>query len=191
MTRRLWVLTATAGLVLLSACGSSKSANSDPLLMIPVPASVTVTTGTVAGLGTILTDATGHALYMFPPDAGSQVHCTGACAGTWPPLVIQAGHKPHAGGQVNAADLGVLADPNTGADVVTYGGYPLYRYASDLTPGVANGQNLFSDGGPWYVLRANMQPVTVSPTPTPTHRAAAVAPGSPAPATPRSGGGGS
>jgi len=169
--------------VLLSACRSSNGAKSDALLMIPIPTRVTVTTGTVPGLGTILTDSTGHSLYMFPPDAGSQVHCTGACAGTWPPLVIQAGHKPRAGGQVNTADLGTLADPNTGADVITYGGYPLYRYASDLTAGVANGQDLFSDGGPWYVLHPNMQPVTVNPAPTitPTPATIPIAPPSLAP----------
>jgi predicted lipoprotein with Yx(FWY)xxD motif len=154
----------------LSACSGSAGAKGDPLLMVPVPSAVTVTTGTVAGLGMILTDSTGHALYMFPPDAGGQVHCTGACAGTWPPLVIESGHKPTARGQVNAADLGVIADPNTGAQIVTYGGYPLYRYAGDLTAGVANGQNLFSDGGPWYVLHPDMQPVTVNPSPSPGGR---------------------
>lgn len=148
----------------LAGCSGSSDAGRDSLLMIPVPSSVTVTTGTVAGLGTILTDSTGHTLYMFPPDAGSQVKCTGACAGTWPPLVIQNGHAPAAGGQVNPADLGTLADPNTRARIVTYGGYPLYRYTGDQTAGVAHGQNLFSDGGPWYALHPDMQPVTVNPT---------------------------
>jgi hypothetical protein len=39
----------------------------------PIPSAV---------LAHVLTDADGHALYMFPPDAGSRVGCTGPCAGT-------------------------------------------------------------------------------------------------------------
>ncbi len=155
-------MTIAATVALLSGCSSAGSTGSQ-LLSIPVPESVTVTTGTVAGLGTILTDSQGRTLYMFPPDAGSQVRCTGACVGTWPPLVIATGRQPTGAGQVNKADLGTMADPNTGARIVTYGGYPLYRYAGDLTAGVANGQNLFSDGGPWYALHPDMQPVTVNP----------------------------
>jgi predicted lipoprotein with Yx(FWY)xxD motif len=149
----------------LTACGGG--GHGDALLMIAIPSQVTVQTATVAGLGTILTDSAGHALYMFPPDAGSTVRCTGACAGTWPPLVIATGHTPTAKGAVNSADLGTLADPNTGARIVTYGGFPLYRYAADLTAGTANGQGLFSDGGPWYTLNPNMQPITTIPTTIP------------------------
>ncbi len=153
-----------AGVAVIAGC-SDRSGTADGLLSIRVPKTVTVTTGTVAGLGTILTDSRGHTLYMFPPDAGSQVRCTGACVGTWPPLAIATGHKPTGAGQVNASALGTIPDPNTGARIVTYGGYPLYRYAGDLTAGQANGQNLFSDGGPWYALHPDMQPVTVDPAP--------------------------
>jgi hypothetical protein len=59
--------------------------------------------------------------------------------------------------------LSTVADPNTGARVVTYAGYPLYRYAGDLAAGTANGQALFVDGGPWYVLDPDGQPVTTDP----------------------------
>ncbi|HTZ42830.1 MAG TPA: hypothetical protein VMB79_03140 [Jatrophihabitans sp.] len=163
MTARVRLLLCLLPLVLLAGCGRPAHRSGDPLLAQPVPRSVTVQTGTVPGLGTILTDGTGRTLYMFPPDAGSQVRCTGACAGTWPPLAIAVGSTPRGRGAVNQADLGTLADPNTGARIVTYGGYPLYRYAGDLAAGVANGQNLFSDGGPWYALHPNLQPVTVDP----------------------------
>ncbi len=150
---------------LLAACTSSGSAatDRDALLLQRVPAHVTVTTGKVPGLGTVLTDAAGHVLYMFPPDAGSRVSCVGPCAGTWPPLVIADGGVPKAAGGVNRQDLKTLPDPNTGARIVTYAGFPLYRYAGDVRPRQANGQALFDNGGPWYALTADGQPVTIDP----------------------------
>lgn len=146
-------------LAALSGCGSSTH-RGDPLLMIRVPNRVTVTTATVRGLGPVLTDARGHTLYEFPIDARRHVSCTGGCAGTWPPLVIAAGHSPTAAGAANSALLGTMPDPNTGARVVTYDGYPLYLYDNDTAPDTANGQDLQSDGGPWYTLTPAGRPLT-------------------------------
>lgn len=143
----------------LSACGSSIH-RGDSLLIMRVPDRVTVTTTTVRGLGSVLTDTNGYALYMFPIDVRRRVSCTGGCAGTWPPLVIAAGHRPTAAGAVKSALLGTMPDPNTGAEVVTYDGYPLYRYDNDTTPHTANGQNLLSDGAPWYTLTPAGRPLT-------------------------------
>ncbi len=157
-----FVCTSIVAAALLAGCSSSSSSHPrDALLRVAVPSSVTVDLRTVAGLGAILVDSNGHTLYMFPPDAGSRVSCTGACAGVWPPLVIKDGNKPAAGPGVTAGSLSTLADPNTGQRIVTYLGYPLYRYSGDLEPGQANGQALFNSGGPWYVLHADGQPVTV------------------------------
>lgn len=124
---------------------------------------MTVRLVAVAGLGPVLADGSGHALYMFPPDAGGRVSCTGPCAGTWPPLAITAGATPTAGAGVDGHLLGALVDPNTGGRVVTYAGYPLYRYAGDVDAGTADGQALFLNGGPWYVLDADGQPITADP----------------------------
>jgi predicted lipoprotein with Yx(FWY)xxD motif len=146
-------------LTALSGCGSSTH-RGDQLLMIGVPDRVIVTTATVRGLGPILTDADGHTLYMFPIDLRRHVSCTGGCAGTWPPLVIAAGHRPTAAGAADSALLGTLPDPNTGAKVVTYDGYPLYRYDNDTAPDTANGQDLQSDGAPWYTLTPAGRPLT-------------------------------
>jgi predicted lipoprotein with Yx(FWY)xxD motif len=158
--RRLAIL-AAAGLV-LTGCGSSSPSARDALLQLPVPAHVTVQTATVKGLGVVLVDGTGQTLYMFPPDAARRITCTGGCLGTWPPVLIARAAQPTAGGAAQGSELGTLPSPATGGAIVTYGGHPLYRYVGDLTPGSANGQALFSDGGPWYVLGADGQPV-VSP----------------------------
>jgi predicted lipoprotein with Yx(FWY)xxD motif len=148
--------------VLLTACSSGSTQSGDPVLPQRAAASVTVRTQAVPGLGTVLTDGTGHVLYMFPPDAKRTVTCTGPCAGTWPPLAIASGHTPRAAGGARATKLGTLPDPNTGARVVTYAGQPLYRYAGDVSPGVANGQALNLDGGPWYVLNVAGAPLTTA-----------------------------
>lgn len=159
------VLLVAAALV-LAACGSGDGGGNqagDPLLHLPVPDRVTVSVRTLPGLGPVLVDGQGRTLYMFPPDAGSRVTCTGGCAGTWPPLVIARGKKPAGGAGVNRAVLSTLADPNSGARIITYAGYPLYRYAGDVDAGTATGQALFNSGGPWYVLNPDGQPITTNP----------------------------
>lgn len=152
---------ALAGCLLLVGCGTgSQAAAGDPAVTQKPAATATVRLISVPGLGAVLADGGGHALYMFPPDAGGRVSCIGACAGTWPPLAVKDGATPKAAAGVNGHLLGTLRDPNTGGRIVTYGGYPLYRYAGDVTAGTADGQALFLNGGPWYVLDANGQPIT-------------------------------
>ncbi|GAB2475698.1 COG4315 family predicted lipoprotein [Jatrophihabitans fulvus] len=153
-------LATLAACLLLAGCGSSSSPSGDPALPQRAAAAVRVQTVTVPGLGSVLADGRGHVLYMFPPDARQQVRCTGACAGTWPPLALADGRRPSAGPGVTASRLGTLPDPNTGARIVTYRGYPLYTYAGDVTAGTARGQALNLNGGPWYVLDPAGEPIT-------------------------------
>ncbi|MEO6955943.1 MAG: hypothetical protein ABI137_04295 [Antricoccus sp.] len=124
--------------------------------------SVTITIITVAGLGQVIADGNGHVLYMFPVDAGGKVRCIGPCAGTWPPLVISKDGRARAGPGVNRSEISTTTDPNTGAQVVTFGAFPLYRYAGDVHPGTANGQALFLNGGPWYVMSPTGNPITTA-----------------------------
>jgi predicted lipoprotein with Yx(FWY)xxD motif len=147
----------------LAGCGSDRGSSGDAVLPLPVSPHVSVGVRHLDGLGDVLVDGQGRTLYMFPPDAGRGVTCTGACAGTWPPLVIAGAHAPSAGAGVIESDLSTVADPNTGARVVTYAGYPLYRYAGDVAAGTADGQALFLNGGPWYVVDPDGQPVTTDP----------------------------
>jgi predicted lipoprotein with Yx(FWY)xxD motif len=144
----------------LDGCGRTEPTARDSLLTIPVPGQVRLHATTVTGFGSVVADSRGETLYMFAPDVKRRVTCTGPCAGTWPPLVIADGHQPTAGPGLDPAYLGTLPDPNTGARIVTYGGYPLYRYAGDIGPGTADGQDLFLNGGPWYVLDPQARPIT-------------------------------
>jgi len=109
-------------------------------------------------LGKILVDGKGDVLYIFKPDNASTVSCTFGCATDWPPLAAVGGASPSSGDGVDAAQLGTLPNP-AGGRVVTYHGWPLYRYAADSAPGQHRGQNAFLNGGEWYVMRPDGKPL--------------------------------
>ncbi len=126
-----------------------------------------VTTGYVAGLGTILVDGEGLTLYMFEPDRQSgKSACYGECENLWPPVVLVDGVKaPTAGDGVKASLLGTTVrtgDPDD-LEQVTYNGWPLYLWHGDSQPGEAAGQGLNDSGGLWYVLDADGTPVIATP----------------------------
>jgi predicted lipoprotein with Yx(FWY)xxD motif len=98
----------------------------------------------------VLVNAEGKVLYIFAPDNAKKVTCVGACAAVWPPLKL-SGSKAVASGTVKQSLLG--SDPNpSGGSVVTYAHWPLYTFAGDSGPGVANGQAKNLNGGLWYVI---------------------------------------
>ncbi len=111
----------------------------------------TVDTGEVDGLGPVLTDADGRTLYLFTKDgrnSGTST-CDGACAQKWPPVP--------ADGRITVADdidsklIGRIRRPD-GTSQVTVGGWPVYTYAQDTTPGEANGHGA---GNTWYAMEPN------------------------------------
>ncbi|GAA2750418.1 hypothetical protein [Kitasatospora cinereorecta] len=100
---------------------------------------------TSAGLGPIVTDAAGRTLYRFDKDTAkpSASMCTDACAAKWPPVPAQ--DKVDVTG-VDSALVGSITRPD-GTKQLTLGGWPLYRYAGDSSPGQTNGQGV---GGTWF-----------------------------------------
>jgi predicted lipoprotein with Yx(FWY)xxD motif len=107
----------------------------------------------------VLVDSAGYSLYIFLPDDRRSVTCTGTCALTWPPLTLDGGDKPHLGKGVHAGLVGMDKDPEGGTQVVTYDGWPLYTYTSDVRPGMASGQGIDLNGGPWYLIRPDGKPI--------------------------------
>lgn len=99
-------------------------------------------------LGEILVSASGRTLYHTSSEKRGAITCTGACAVTWPPLLIPAHGKPVAGPGVSASKLGTVKRPN-GQLQVTYDGLPLYLFSGDTKAGQVNGQGL---GGLWHAL---------------------------------------
>jgi predicted lipoprotein with Yx(FWY)xxD motif len=124
---------------------------------------VTVDAHSVPGVGTVLVTSAGYALYMFAPDNHRTVTCTGACAGTWPPLTVKTTEALVAGHGVRQSLLGTDPDPGGSARVVTYDGWPLYTYTGDVQPDQATGQNVDLNGGEWYVIRPSGQPLIPAP----------------------------
>jgi len=109
----------------------------------------------VNGLGPVLVDGQGIALYLFETDRrGAPSRCYDICAVQWPPALLPAGvTRPVAGPGITPSLLGT-APRTDGTTQITYNGWPLYLWPPDHTPGTATGQALTNAGGRWYVVNA-------------------------------------
>jgi len=91
----------------------------------------------------------GHlALYTWKKESDKKVHCTGACAKTWPPLTVPHGTMvaKHVTGVMGTFGEIMRAD---GTTQVTLDGRPLYTFHGDSpTKILCNGV----DG--WFVVHA-------------------------------------
>jgi predicted lipoprotein with Yx(FWY)xxD motif len=122
---------------------------------------VTLKSSANSALGTtIVVSSTGKTLYRYRDDTKSSARCTGACATSWPPLLVAAGKKPVAGNGLTASKLGMLKRAD-GKIQVTYGGYPLYFFAGDKKAGDVNGQGL---EGEWHAVAPSGAIVTKAAT---------------------------
>ncbi len=113
----------------------------------------------VGRVGTALVVTGGFALYVFLPDEHSRVTCVSRCAEIWPPLQLAPHGRIVTGPGVDRNLVATVPDPGGGGRVVTYDGWPLYRYISDTAPYEAAGQGLNLNGGPWYVMAPTGQPL--------------------------------
>jgi predicted lipoprotein with Yx(FWY)xxD motif len=160
MRKRVMLLGAW-GLFALAACGSGSGSTGVPGTgSQPTPTSTTASpvvataTAMVAGKSsTILTDSAGMTLYYFTADTPSAPACTGACASTWPPLVITSGDATSA--TALPGTLSILNDAN--GTQVTYNSHPLYHYSGDHSPGQTNGEGI---EGKWFVATPSLTVLT-------------------------------
>lgn len=109
----------------------------------------TVATATTS-LGSVLVDGAGKTLYTWDRDTGPASTCTGNCAATWPPLVLDSGvTAPVAGAGVS--QLSTAPRPDDAAKLqVIWNGKPLYNYSADTAPGDVKGDGV---GGTWHVAK--------------------------------------
>lgn len=162
-------LAMAATAVLLAGCGDDDdgateagSQGQSPTTVAATPTTAAATTTTTAAnaivktsttgqYDTILTDSAGKALYTFDRDTTEVSACTGNCAVTWPPLVLEAGAPtsiPAPAGVTGAFTTSARPD-GTGTQVV-WKGKPLYRYVADASPGEVKGDGV---GGVWHVAK--------------------------------------
>jgi predicted lipoprotein with Yx(FWY)xxD motif len=146
----------------------------------------TVLVGSNASFGTILTTASGMALYTLDTDHNGQSTCHGSCAAVWPPLNVPAGTTATAGPGVTGTVA--TATQSNGTSQVTYNGSPLYTFVGDSAPGQVTGNGV---SGFFVVTVSPAATTTTTTTPAgsaPTGTAApSGTPGTPAPGTSASG----
>ena len=164
---RLFVLALVVAVVAVACGGSSggtKAAQvtaqsaSSPATSTDTGARVSITTHK-GPLGTYLTGANGHSLYLFAGDNGNQSACNGACATNWPPLT---GAAAQTSGAANDAETGTITRSD-GSTQITYGGHPLYYYAGDAKAGDTSGQGLDVNGGKWWLVAPTGKPISAAP----------------------------
>jgi predicted lipoprotein with Yx(FWY)xxD motif len=155
---RLFTCAAVAASLMLAACGGDDTAS-----MSSGAAATAHTVGVkhVDGLGDVLVDASGKALYTPEQDTTKKIRCTGDCTTFWQPLAPGTG-KPTAADGVGT--LGVVRRPD-GTRQVTADRRPLYTFSED-TAGSITGDG-FQDkfGGRsflWHVVLAGTGPAPTS-----------------------------
>jgi predicted lipoprotein with Yx(FWY)xxD motif len=151
MKRLITLSTAIAATVTLAACGSSASttaaAGAGP------SANTTVAVTQLPGVGRVLVDHSGMALYSPDVEARGKIACEAACTAFWKPLTFTKGTPT---GSSNTGKLGVIKRPD-GSSQVTDNGMPLYTFSED-SPGKAKGNGFTDDFNgqhfTWRVIRA-------------------------------------
>ncbi len=158
------VLTVAATVAVSAACGASSGPSALPADTVPPTINATYLSQFTAK---VLTNSAGFALYVFQPDHRRAVTCKGTCAAIWPPIFIPASQHATSGPGVQSSLLG--SDPDSSnRSVVTYAGWPLYTYVSDVAPEVATGQGLNLNGGYWYVIQPDGKVIVPSGDPPAT-----------------------
>jgi predicted lipoprotein with Yx(FWY)xxD motif len=114
-----------------------------------------VSVSDVNGVGDVLVDEKGDALYMSEQEASGMVLCTDGCTAFWEPLTMSAPGSPTGASSVDGT-LGTVERPD-GARQITFDGAPLYRFTEDSSPGDVSGDGFADsfDGKQftWHVAR--------------------------------------
>jgi predicted lipoprotein with Yx(FWY)xxD motif len=110
------------------------------------PATAPLSTATLAGSPGFVNSAN-HTAYVFDADLSTPNAsvCTGACAGTWPPITVVPGTSlPSPWTSFVRAD---------GSTQLAYKTRALYAYSGDTSAGTTNGDGVNAFGGVWHTAR--------------------------------------
>ncbi len=95
--------------------------------------------------GPILATPKKQALYYWKAENDFKVHCTGACAKLWPPLVVKRAPAKHLG--TIRGTFGTIRRPD-GRLQLTFNRRPVYTYVHEGPE-----QVLCNNVGGWFVVR--------------------------------------
>jgi predicted lipoprotein with Yx(FWY)xxD motif len=107
---------------------------------------VDIGVGYVQRWGEVLVDGKGMTLYISTFDPPDRSYCDASCLEIWKPLLAQDNLELGEGVDPVLLGTGTLPD---GTKVVTYGHWPLYRYALDAKPGDNLGQGYYDS---WFMI---------------------------------------
>src|SRR5450759_2301639 len=112
----------------------------------PAAAAFPVRVETNKSMGKLLADSHGHTLYHLNTEKNGKIHCSGSCAGIWPPLLLPKGTNVKS---VKGATgkFATIKRPD-GHTQITYNCWPLYTYSGDSGPNQTNGNGI---QGIWFV----------------------------------------
>ncbi|MFD7922073.1 hypothetical protein ACFV3R_22945 [Streptomyces sp. NPDC059740] len=110
-----------------------------------------VMTSDVDGLGKVLVGDRGRTLYLFDADKSTKSTCTGECAKTWPPALVNGKPSAGSGARANLLDTTTRQD---GKKQATYKGHPLYYFSGDAKAGDAKGEGSQAFGAKWWAVNA-------------------------------------
>ncbi len=98
----------------------------------------TVALHNVQGVGRVLVDTGGRALYSADQETGGAVRCvTADCVAVWAPLTVPAGQDPTGPDDVSKL-LSTVTRPD-GSRQVAFDGKPLYTFSLDRSAGQVKG----------------------------------------------------
>jgi predicted lipoprotein with Yx(FWY)xxD motif len=132
-------LVLAALLLVIAGCGGDSS-DEDSSATAAGSSATTVSVEAIDGVGDVLVDSDGAALYTADQEADGRVICTRSCAETWIPLTLPGAREPTGPDEVSD-ELGVAARPD-GERQLTFGGQPLYSFADDPAAGEVTGDGL-------------------------------------------------
>jgi predicted lipoprotein with Yx(FWY)xxD motif len=122
----------------LAACGGGGSGGASSAAGSNAGSNTTVAVRQLSGVGSVLVDHAGKALYSPNLEAGGKIVCGAACTAFWKPLTLAGNPTASAG----AGKIGLVRRPD-GSRQVTVNGKPVYTFVEDA-PGKVTG-NGFHD----------------------------------------------
>jgi predicted lipoprotein with Yx(FWY)xxD motif len=151
MKRTLPLISIALAAAALTACGSGSQQAQKSSAAPASGKSTTVSLASVSGVGKVLVDSKGFALYSPKQDTSQMIRCTGSCTSIWVPLTVKG--SPTADSNLSGK-IGTAMRPD-GRMQVTFNGKPLYTFAEDSSPKTVSGNGATDSFGghsfTWHV----------------------------------------